>query len=86
MSLNIDVDRITAVMIGNEWFEVAWREGVSTFVLDSYEFKWEAGPQPNPGKAGLSSIGFEFSTSKGGPNDRETIAGPLSAVQAVRSR
>lgn len=57
MSLFIDVDMIREVLLADGWETVYWRDGVSTFVLDSYEFvdadeyeRYEArGSSHNPG-------------------------------------
>ncbi|KKM67213.1 hypothetical protein LCGC14_1473450 [marine sediment metagenome] len=88
MSLAIDIDKITSVMIGGEWNDVIKNEdGVSSFALDAYEFVWgshldhKGWPRlvHGGGAHGIGSAGFEFKTAKGA-----VVAGPLTAIQAVK--
>ncbi len=77
MSLAIEVDEITAVLLADGWHEVD--EG--SFELDSYEYAWEAGNTMlhRGGQSGVCANGFEFRGVDG-----HRIAGPLTAILAVR--
>jgi len=65
MSLAIDIDRVTAVLLADGWHQVE----EESFVLDSYEYVYRT----------EYDAGFLFKTTGG-----DYIAGPLSAIQAVR--
>lgn len=82
MSLLINPDRITGVLLLDGWHDLE----AGTFDLDSYEFGiahdngrgpdlWHAG-----GAAGITATGFAFTPL--GTLDR--ISGPLTAILAVR--
>jgi hypothetical protein len=76
MSLNIDTDSITAVLLADGWHEIIPK----TFRLDAYEFIEEGEIVHKGGQSGVSATGFNF-------QDREThmiISGPLTAILAVR--
>ncbi len=88
MSLAIDIDKVTSVLIGGEWHSVAKNdEGVSSFDLDAYEFVMgshlDAKGLPRLVHAGgahdIGSAGFEFKAPNG-----VRIAGPMTAIQAVQ--
>jgi hypothetical protein len=86
MSLAIDVDRVTHVLLADGWHEVT---DVS-FTLDAYEFVWyPAGRQGSSpkrdimhggGNDGVCAAGFSFKTAEG-----DYIQGPLTAILAVRT-
>jgi hypothetical protein len=85
MSLMIDVDKVEAVLLADGWHEIADR----SFRLDSYEFVWgnqyqrdndEFTTMHGGGQSGICATGFAFHN----PN-QQTIAGPLTAILAVRS-
>ena len=81
MSLAIDIDKVTNVLLADGWHEVV----DDSFTLDAYEFVWDvAQPDGNPQTelyfGGHRVPGFEF-------HDRETaswFAGPLASIIAVR--
>jgi hypothetical protein len=87
MSLAIDVDRVTAVLLDDGWHPVA----DNSFAIDSYEFLWWSECQckddddDDPmvlhggGQSGVCAAGFSFKTLDG-----DVIAGPLTAIVAVR--
>ena len=75
VSLYIDVDRVTNVMIGANWYEVA----KGTFDLDSYEYHHQDNVLHGGGQSGVCATGFAFET-----RDGACMAGPLTAIQAVR--
>jgi hypothetical protein len=88
MSLAIDVDTVTAVLLADGWHDVA----DESFELDSYEFLWsgrrgvkveEVEHDPillhGGGHSGICAAGFSFKTADG-----KTMCGPLSSVLAVR--
>lgn len=78
MSLSINIHAVTAVMIGNEWHEIE----PGTFDLDSYEFEDNGSTILEGGSVeGISHTGYTFTLSHGA-----TIAGPLTAIQAIRYR
>ena len=90
MSLAIDVDAVTAVLLADGWHEVA----DDSFSLDAYEFIWsgkggvraaDMNGDRDPmvlhggGGSGVCATGYEFIDDGG-----EVIAGPLTAILAVR--
>ncbi|RSM73470.1 hypothetical protein DMH04_41400 [Kibdelosporangium aridum] len=77
MSLAIDVDEITAVLLADGWHTVANK----SFTLDSYEFVWRDSTMHGGGQSGVCSAGFEFTDDSGA-----MLSGPLTAVLAVRRR
>ena len=88
MSLSIDVDLVTQVLLGDRWYQVA----DASFAVDSYEFEWsgrdgmtvEELKQKKPdapakvlhsgGSGGVCSVGSAFRTGDG-----DRLAGPLTA-------
>jgi hypothetical protein len=84
VSLAIDVDDVTAVLLADGWHEVA----DASFELDAYEFVWASGGAREDallmhggGASDICATGFTF-REEGAAT--EMIAGPLSAVLAVR--
>jgi hypothetical protein len=75
MSLNIEVDHVTGVLLASGWHHV----GKGTFELDTYEFQLEGTPVHSGGEGGICSRGFSFVAEDG-----SSVAGPLSAILAVR--
>jgi hypothetical protein len=77
MSLAIDVDRVTRVLLADGWHEVC----EDSFGLDSYEYVEANGHiRHGGGDSGVCATGFAFKTDDGG----EYMAGPLTAILAVR--
>lgn len=81
MSLGIDIDRVTSVLLAGRWYQVKKNsEGVSTFDIDAYEFvegdciRVGGGTVP-----GVPATGFSFETSLG-----SIVVGPLTSIQAVK--
>ena len=56
MSLNIEVDHVTGVLLVGGWLHV----GKGTFELDTYEFQREGTPLHSGGESGTCSRGFSF--------------------------
>jgi len=87
MSLAIDIDHVSEVLITGHWYTVA----KTSFALDSYEFIWYPTGEARRrhafellhggGNSGVCAIGFSFRTEHG-----DMIAGPLTAITAVRYR
>ncbi len=85
MSLAIDVDKVTAVLLRDGWYVVT----SDSFALDSYEFVWgEADNQLLLGGGQdrhTSSVGFEFYGYKLGEKEsRGRYAGPIQHLYTVR--
>lgn len=85
MSLLIDPNAVTAVLLTNGWHEVGQRDGVSTFNLDAYEFGYiqddgEITILHGGGRSGVCAAGFQFETAG------EYVSGPLTAIFAVRHK
>lgn len=94
MSLAIDVDLVTDVLLADGWHKVASK----SFNLDSYEYLWSGRTgmtvaqfeehykddamliHPG-GNSGVCATGFGFETDQG-----EWMYGPLTAVLAVKTR
>ncbi len=82
MSLGIDVNAVTAVLLADGW------HNVTAFYLDAYEYV-EEHPEPNRDPfvylAGgqcphITSTGFTFTDDIGA-----TVSGPLTSILAVRT-
>lgn len=77
MSLAIDIDKVTAVMIGGVWHVVI----EDSFAIDSFEFVQGDRLEFGGGRCELiSASGFSF---KG--EDSQWVSGPLNTIQAVKS-
>lgn len=74
MSIAIDTDRVSGVLLADGWHQV---EGTS-FDLDSYEFVWGERLIHGGGNSGVCATGFTFY------EDGLRISGPLTALLAVR--
>lgn len=94
MSLAIDVDTITAVLIAGTWYPAL----DNSFALDSYEYLWweqgrdarnQHGGDIDPvlmhggGQSGICATGYVFTTPT--PNGPARMYGPLNHIQAVRT-
>ncbi|MGD9701985.1 MAG: hypothetical protein AB7Q42_04435 [Acidimicrobiia bacterium] len=93
MSLAIDVDTVSAVLLADGWHDVH----DASFSLDSYEFVWsgksgvtvaqteKSNPDRDPilvhggGQSGICATGFAMNTGRG------WMYGPLTSVLAVRT-
>jgi hypothetical protein len=81
MSLAIDVDNITHVLLADGWHEVH----DTSFAIDSYEFMWRQGMGDKPMLGGgqekhVAAAGFSFAESD------HTLSGPLTSVLAVKTQ
>ena len=88
MSLSIDVDRISGVLLGDGWHKIASREdGRSSFGMDSYEF---LEPHPDSKRDPIMHLkgGQEDLIPATGSHwtepDGSTVFCPLTAILAVR--
>lgn len=77
MSLAIQVDEITAVLLADGWHDVHGK----SFDIDSYEFKSERLLLHGGGRDGISASGFDFTAADG-----IRLTGPLSSILAVRRK
>lgn len=75
MSLAIDVDRVSSVLIAGSWYTVA----NNSFALDSYEYLWNGDALPQDPL--LPASGFAFTEPNG-----YVVAGPLTSILAVRCK
>jgi len=97
MSLAIDPNEVTAVLLADGWHEVqvlgdnSW----SSFDLDSYEYvDAQSDPDRDPivlvggGQSGICSVGFTFRelVDENGTRRYCTVMGPLTSILAVRTR
>lgn len=80
MSLAIDTATVTNVLLAGEWHEVAR----GSFSLDSYEYVEDDDVVHGGGHSGVCATGFAF-VPRGG-NGSSVVSGPLTAIQAVRTR
>ena len=93
MSLGINVNKVTAVLLADGWHEVAGE----SFKLGSYEFLRSSEGQQQDGEpqlvhragdGGICATGFQFAerivVHESGPVMLQ-ISGPLTAVLAVRT-
>jgi len=77
MSLYIEVDKITRVLLSDGWYEVH----NESFTLDSYEFGYGDEILHGGGQSRVCATGFAFLT-----DTKIRIAGPLTALLAVEER
>lgn len=78
MSLAIDPDAVTHVLLADGWHDVK----NSSFDLDSYEFITADGDVLHDGgNVGVCATGFSFTTADGSYR----LSGPLTAILAVRT-
>jgi hypothetical protein len=86
MTLAIDIELVSMVLLDGAWFEVAGH----SFGIDAYEYVGNArerspeqGAEPDllhvAGDSGISVSGFTFQTAHG-----DHLSGPLTAITAVR--
>jgi|KBSSwiStaDraftv2_1062776.scaffolds.fasta_scaffold598752_3 hypothetical protein len=81
MSLEINVDKVVAVLLPSGWEGVQPdTDGVSTLVIDAVHFAWDEPGGKLTANAWSPGPGFEFRSAR----DGRTIAGPLSSLLAVR--
>jgi hypothetical protein len=83
MSLAIDVDSISVVLLADGWHDVKDK----SFTLDSYEYLWYPSAEAHErgefeimhggGQSGVCATGFSF-------KEQGIISGPLTAILAVR--
>lgn len=87
MSLVIDVDQVTEVLLAGGWLAVTDK----SFTVDAYEYLWwpnersrETGDPTllhGGGNSGVCATGFSFKTSDG-----QIVSGPLTTILAVKTR
>ena len=95
MSLGIDIDLVSHVLLADGWYAVVDQ----SFTLDSYEyFSYDRNDPVDPdahhvvhsgGSSGVCATGFSFQVSpRQGSDDQpgDLIGGPLTAILAVRYR
>lgn len=88
MSLAIDTDTVTRVLLSDGWHRVA----NATFDLDAYEYLWSGQSEVRVvdsqhdamvlhggGQSGICATGFSFYDDETG----DVLYGPLTAIQAV---
>lgn len=78
MSLAIDVDNVTNVLLADGWHGVA----NGSFDIDAYEFVIEDRPVHGGGESGISASGFVFDSTKTG----RRVYGPLTSIIAVQTK
>lgn len=74
MSLAIDTNRVTRVLLADGWHQVADQ----SFDIDAYEYVWDDELIHGGGNSGVCASGFAFHTTSG-----TYIAGPLTAILAI---
>ena len=80
MSIAINPDRVTKVMVGNAWYGVV----DESFLLDSYEYVDDEMTYLGGGQEALiPATGFTFLTLSGGGGKVVRMSGPMTAIQAV---
>ena len=83
MSLAIDVDEVTGVLIAGKWYGV-WDHTLS---CDAYEYVWHSGADrsrpPDVFSVPESQLGFSFVTRPTSKGPLHRMYGPITAIQAV---
>jgi hypothetical protein len=88
MSLAINVDNVSAVLLADGWHTVA----DDSFMLDSYEFVCRETLAHGGGDGGICATGFRFledfddNAGKAYRGDNARVSGPLTAILAVIER
>lgn len=77
MSLYIEVDEVTEVLLADGWHAVTDK----SFNLDSYEYHWGETVLHGGGNSGVCATGYTFVDADG-----DTLFGPLTALLAVKTR
>jgi len=74
MSLAIDVDRVSHVLLSDGWHVVV----DNSFSIDAYEFISKQTSVHGGGQSGVCASGFTFKSHEG------NFAGPLTSIIAIR--
>jgi hypothetical protein len=88
MSLSIDIDRVSDVLLADGWHRVIFQNGESTFLIDAYEYiqRREGGdPEILVGGGsvpGVPSTGASWIDAKA----KRTMTCPLTSILAVMVR
>jgi hypothetical protein len=89
MSLAIDIDKVSDVLLADGWHHVEFAKGKSTFVIDAYEFLEQRGEGRDPlvhvgggSVAGVTSTGAEWLERESGKS--YVVTCPLTAILAVK--
>ena len=83
MSLAIDIDKTTRVLLADGWHTV----DEHSFYIDSYEYLWHHEGHNSPdlvhggGSSGICAAGFGFLDSE----TQELMFGPLTSILAVQA-
>jgi hypothetical protein len=80
MTLAIQVDEVTEVLLADGWHTVLHQ----SFAIDAYEFLYGEQVPHGGGEGGISSQGFRFLETGTGVGLNISIAGPLTSILAVR--
>lgn len=80
MSLAIDVDKVTSVLLADGWHVVA----DASFTIDAYEFLWRGDAVHGGGNSGVCAAGAEWLERKG--HEEWVVSCPLTAILAVRQK
>jgi hypothetical protein len=79
MSLNIDVDKVEAVLLSDGWHLVL----DASFTLDAYEYTWQGSDDlVYASRYGRECTGFSFKEKTA--NGIVLISGPMESLLAVR--
>jgi hypothetical protein len=78
VSLAIEIDDVVAIMIGGVWLEIE----CGSFDIDSYEFVHDDNLLLGGGQSGICPAGYVAALK----NAQQKICGPLTALQAVRTK
>lgn len=86
MSLAIDVDAVTAVLLPDGWHTVDWDSDLSTFDVDAFELiRYGASGEPGERRSVIYSV--QLAGEKAGVTFRENddyVYAPLTSVLAVK--
>jgi hypothetical protein len=89
MSLAIDIEKVSDVLLADGWHHVEFAKGKSTFIIDAYDFLQhrEEGREPlihvsGGTVAGVPSTGAEWLEHESGKS--YVVTCPLTAILAVK--
>jgi hypothetical protein len=92
MSLAIDINKVSDVLLADGWHHVEFAKGKSTFVIDAYDFVEQRGEGSDPvvhasggTVGGVVSTGAEWLERESGESGKSyVVTCPLTSILALK--